>query len=107
MPEHKDVVTTVLGASVGLAGLLLVFSGFIFSQAASFPSEISNEITNRYTKVAKWAVYPFIGFLLLTILLVGWMIWPNELLYIICISLFLVLIVGTGIYGIVVTHWYL
>ena|SRR5579862_1876990 len=107
MPEHKDVITAILGASVGLAGLLLVFSGFIFSQAASFPSETQNEIVNKYSTAARWAIYPFIGFLVLTILLVVWMIRPNDRLYAICVLLFLILIAGTGVYGAVVTHRYL
>jgi hypothetical protein len=40
MVEPKDVVLGILGASGALAGLLLVFGGFIFSQAASSNQEL-------------------------------------------------------------------
>jgi hypothetical protein len=61
--EHKDVIVSILGAAVGLAGLLLVFSGFLFSQAASFPPDTSDKIINKYRNVARVAIYPFLGFL--------------------------------------------
>jgi hypothetical protein len=35
MPEPKDAIIAIFGASGELAGLPLVFSGFVFAQAAS------------------------------------------------------------------------
>jgi hypothetical protein len=68
MPEAKDVIIGILGASGALAGLLLVFGGFIFAQAASFPSSTDDKITARYTKAARLAIFPFWGFLTTTLL---------------------------------------
>jgi hypothetical protein len=51
MPEPKDTIIAILGASGALAGLLLVFTGFIFAQAAS-------EVTGSFARAAKIALYP-------------------------------------------------
>jgi cell division protein FtsW (lipid II flippase) len=107
MPDSKDLIVTILGASVGLGGLLLVFSGFIFVQASSFPSTTDNRIIKKYTKAARWGIYPFLGFLVVTVLSVVWLLHPWKCLYVICVSLFLILVAGTGVYGAVVSHRYL
>jgi hypothetical protein len=41
--EPKDVIIAVLGASVAISGLLLVFCGFLFAQASSFPPSTEKE----------------------------------------------------------------
>lgn len=38
MPE-KDTALAIMGAAVGLAGLLLVFSGFLLARAAQYESK--------------------------------------------------------------------
>jgi hypothetical protein len=107
MPEPKDVVLAVLGASGALAGLLLIFSGFIFSQAASFPTTVPDAVTSRYQKAARAGVYPFLGFLLTTILCTVWLLHPNSYTYWASVLLFIGLVVGTGIYGAVAVYRYL
>jgi len=62
MENAKDVMLGILGASGAFAGLLLVFSGFIFAQAASFPSTTPNSVIGKYTRAAKIAIVPFWGF---------------------------------------------
>lgn len=53
MDHAKDLVIAILGGSVALAGLLLVFSGFLFAQAESFPPEHTDDATiNRYKSAA-------------------------------------------------------
>jgi hypothetical protein len=37
LPDH-DIILAVLQSGIGLAGLLLIFSGFLFTKAASFDS---------------------------------------------------------------------
>jgi len=71
--EPKDLVLGILGASGTLAGLLLVFGGFLFGQAASFPASIPDAVTAKYTKAGRFAVWPFLGFLLSTILSIVWL----------------------------------
>jgi hypothetical protein len=107
MADPKDVILGILGASGALAGLLLVFSGFIFAQAASFPSTTSDKITAKYTKAGRMAVFPFIGFLLATLVCVAWLLHPNQCIYFVCVALFLVLVIWTGIYGALASYRYL
>ena len=56
---HSDLVSTILGGSVALAGLLLVFSGFLYSHAESFPPTTSDRVTDRYKGAAKLGLVPF------------------------------------------------
>lgn len=108
MAEPKDIIMSILGAAVGLAGLLLVFSGFIFAQAASFPTETPDRITSKYIMAARIAIYlPFLGFLLNTILCLAWMLCPSQSVYVVCIALFMILVIGTGAYGVVTARRYL
>ncbi|HKM81922.1 MAG TPA: hypothetical protein VJY15_13295 [Candidatus Acidoferrum sp.] len=107
MPEAKDVIIGILGASGALAGLLLVFGGFIFAQAASFPSSTDDKITARYTKAGRLAIFPFWGFLITTLLSLAWLLHPNSCLFFSCVSLFVLLVIGTGIYGTLMSYRYL
>ena len=62
MPNYaKDVVLAVLGASVGLAGLLLVFSGFVFGQASAASTVVPDKKIARYKSVGRAGLYPFLG----------------------------------------------
>ena len=107
MIEQKDVVIGILGASGALAGLILVFGGFIFSQAASFPSSTDDQLIGRYIKAGRWAIYPFLGFLATTLLSLGWMLHQSECVYVFCIALFSILVIGTGVYGTLMFYKYL
>jgi hypothetical protein len=107
MPEPKDVVIGILGASGALAGLLLVFGGFIFAQAASFPSSTDDKIIARYTKAGRLAIIPFWGFLITTLLSLAWLLHPNGCIFFCCVALFVLLVIGTGIYGTVMSYKYL
>ena len=107
MVDPKDVVLGILGASGALAGLLLVFGGFIFSQAASFPSSTDDEIIGKYTKAGRLAILPFWGFLITTLLSIAWLLHQSEWVYVVCVSLFVILVIGTGIYGTLMSYRYL
>ncbi len=52
MIEHKDVVLALLGASAGLAGLVLVFLGFIISTMASFDPGAGAAVLAPYRRTA-------------------------------------------------------
>ena len=101
------MVIGILGASGALAGLILVFGGFIFSQAASFPSTTADEIIERYTKAGRWAIYPLWGFLITTLLSTGWMVYPSNCVYVVCVGVFVLLVIGTGVYGTIMFYKYL
>jgi cell division protein FtsW (lipid II flippase) len=108
LAEPKDLILGILGASGTLAGLLLVFSGYLFAQAASFPAANTDDATiEKYTKVGRFAVWPFLGFVVATVLCVAWLIHAQECVYWICASIFLISVVATGIYGAVASYRYL
>jgi hypothetical protein len=109
MENAKDVMIGILGASGAFAGLLLVFSGFIFAQAASFPSSTPDEVTDKYTRAGKIAIIPFWGFLITTLLSLIWLVHPAGTLFVyhICVTGFIVLVIGTGIYGTVMAFRFL
>lgn len=54
-----DVLSMILTASLTLAGILLVFVGFIYSQAQSFPSETDESVTRKFKQVARVGMVPF------------------------------------------------
>jgi hypothetical protein len=107
MPEPKDVIIGILGSSGALAGLLLVFSGFVFAQAASFPDTTPDTVIKKYTKAGRLAIYPFIGSLAATLLALVWLLCPALPVYFICVGLFVVLVVWIGVYGTLVAYRYL
>jgi hypothetical protein len=51
--------------------------------------------------------YPFLGFLATTLLCIAWLLYPNTVVYALCISIFGLLVVGTGVYGILAAYRYL
>jgi len=108
MPENaKDVMLAVLGASVGLAGLLLVFSGFVLSQAAGFPNTTPDAITQKFEKAAKFGVWPFLFALVVSLLSFVWFLCPCSIVYRAAVVGFIALLVGTGLYGAVLFWKYL
>jgi len=57
--DFSGAVFAIVGAAVSLGGLLLVFSGFLYSRAASFPSTTDDRITDRFRRVASLGLIPF------------------------------------------------
>jgi hypothetical protein len=100
LPEAKDVIIGIFGASGALAGLLLIFSGFLFGEAASLPRTTDDAILDKLKRSARIAIAPFCGFLVTTLLSIIWMIHPNPSVYWINTVLFLMLVTATGIYGV-------
>jgi hypothetical protein len=109
MPEYaKDVMLAALGGSVALAGLLLVFCGFVFTQAANFPPATTDDATiASYRNAGRLGLLPFAGALVDALLAVIWLWRPCDPIYFITLGLFVVLLILTGVYGAVVILWYL
>lgn len=108
MPEFaKDVMLAVLGASVGLAGLLLVFSGFVLSQASSFPPTTDDEVIERFEKAGRFGVWPFLFAIVIALLSVAWFTHPCPGIYWSALVGFIVLLVATAFYGAVLFWSYL
>ena len=112
MPEHaKDVMLAVLGSSVGLAGLLLVFCGFMFGQAAIFPPATTDDaMIDRYKNAGRQAIWPFLMALGVAVAATIWLAWPalsHSAFYVGVVAAFVVLLIVTAIYGAVVIKFYL
>lgn len=78
--HYRDIALTVLGASGGLASLLLVFIGFLLSQAASFPSTVADSVPQAYVNRARLGLVPvgLCGLAMLTSW--GWLFDPGSVL---------------------------
>jgi hypothetical protein len=98
-PDWKDAMVAIMGAAVALAGLLLVFSGFLFSQAASFPAETSDTTIGKYKGAAEIGLLPFAASLLLAVLALGYWVFPTHCFAVIVAVLFALLCLATILYG--------
>src|SRR5258708_4751663 len=109
MPElAKDVMLAVVGAAVGLAGLLLIFSGFLFAQAAAFPPETTDDATiNKYRNAGRLGVVPFLLALAVAALAFAWLIHPATCVYFVSICGFGALLLLSAVYGTFVLIRYL
>ena len=97
----------ILGASSALAGLLLVFGGFLFAQASSFPSDTDEKITAKFEQVGRLSVWPFLAFLIVCIMCTIWLLHPQGCVYWISVGMFLLSIAATAIYGVLAYYRYL
>lgn len=98
----------VLGASVGLGGLLLVFCGLVFGQAASFPAATTDDATiAKYKNAGMLGLWPFLGAVLDSLAVVAWFLCPGSGLYFFTLGLFILLLAATALYGAVVIRRYL
>jgi hypothetical protein len=105
---QKDIAVAILGASVGMAGLLLIFAGFLFGQAASFPPETTDDaIINRYRNAGRFGVWPFLLSLLNAAIAFMWMLWCDPLLYGVMVVGFFLSLAFAAVYGATVLQSYL
>jgi hypothetical protein len=100
MENAKDVVVAVLGASVSLAGLLLVFAGLLFGQSAAFPPDTTDDaVILRFKNAGRYAIWPFLFSLLLAAVCLSWLLSPGDIRFHIAWVGFFFLVVATAIYG--------
>jgi hypothetical protein len=108
MPDYsKDVVVAILGASIGLAGLLLVVSGFVLAMIASFPPQVPNARIRRYEWAAKAGLLPFVLALADAATGMAWMLRGAFWLYRCTVWGFFALLLLTGAYGVILLLEYL
>ena len=81
MDYSRDLVRAILTTSVSLGGLVLVFSGFLLSQANSFPPETPDKTIDRYRYGAQFGVGLVVACLLLTWLSAKWLAAPSDSLF--------------------------
>lgn len=58
MTGEREIAIAALGASVGLASVLVVFMGFLLAHAWTFPSQTPDRIIKRYRLAAKLGLVP-------------------------------------------------
>jgi hypothetical protein len=108
MESAKDIDIALLGAAVGLAGLLLVVSGFVLAQANTFPPETTDDVfLRRYEIAAKFGLVPFVLALLEAGLCLLWLISGNGYLFWATVYTFFLLLILTAVYGSVLLLRYL
>jgi ABC-type transport system involved in cytochrome bd biosynthesis fused ATPase/permease subunit len=93
-------MVAILGGAVALGGLLLIFSGYLFAQAAILPPAATrNDILNRYRNAARGGLYPFAG--ALAVAAISSMYWfePCSAVAHGVIIAFVVLVASTIFYG--------
>jgi hypothetical protein len=101
--EPKDVILGILGASVSLAGLLLVFVGFVYSHAETFGNIVRRD---RYRLVSRFGLVPFTGTLICAWLCIDWLA-GDQRLYWLALESFRGGVLLTAVYGLVTLLWYL
>lgn len=98
-PDMTGAISAVIGASMALAGLLLIFSGFLFGQAALFPPETSDKVLNGYKAAARGGLIPFAASLVVSVLALAYWFFPSRCLADAILILFALLAVATIIFG--------
>ena len=100
---QETVISSILGASGGLAGILLVFVGFIYTRSEGF--QVASR-ARKYQTVAKIGLIPFAVALVCSWLCLQWFHSPDPMLYTWTILSFQACLVLTGLYGIVALLFY-
>ena len=108
-PEYgKDVAIAVLGAAVGIAGLLLVVAGFVFAQAASFNPDVTDDkIIDGFRMAGRLGLIPFVLALVEAAGSLLWLVHKSDCLYTGVVWGFFLLLGLTGLYGLVLILRYL
>jgi hypothetical protein len=103
--ESKEIVSAIFGATVSLAGPLLVFVGFIYSHAETITLAATR---NKHKLVAKIGMLPFLLSLLCAVFCLGWMVHPTSSTLLLRIQCsFYVAMGATAVYGVVAFLFYL
>jgi hypothetical protein len=110
MTTHKDVVVALLGASAGLAGLVLVFLGLVSTNAGSFPPGTKPAIVERARRPALAVLVSFGFGLVCTATATLWLLrqYDHQGLYVVTVALFaaqLVSLSGATVWAVWRTLW--
>lgn len=99
-PSNDASVAAVLGGAVSLAGLLLVFIGFLFSQITA---AMSDQRQARYRLAARFGLIPFSASLVLAIVAASYWLWPSDQMARSLLVATIALAIAVGAYGLVAT----
>jgi hypothetical protein len=90
----KELALVMLSASVGMAGLLLVFLGFILSSYQLFPSNTYAKVIRDHAICAWLAILVFTLSIIDAILSLTWFLWSTIISPWLIIDLFITTIGG-------------
>ena len=98
--DLKDVMLAILAASAALAGLVLVFSGFLISQYMALdPESTSDKQIGKLRNFARFGAAPFLFSVLSGGLSFSWLVSPWKVYYDLAVYSFEALGIVTSIYG--------
>ena len=90
-----------MASAVSLAGLLLVFSGFIIAQVNTFdPERTPDWKISGYRFAARVGLLPFVVCLAVAGMTVAWTLRPNVVLLDLSVGGFFVSLFGSAVYGV-------
>lgn len=101
---EKDTIIAALGSVIGLAGLLLIFIGFVYTRGEAFGNVAT---ARRYQRVAKTGLVPFAISLISAWFCLRWLQWGGSADYFLAILLFKGALILTLAYGIISVLTYL
>lgn len=102
MVAHKDVVLALMGASAGLAGLLLVFLGLVVGAYGGLAGDTPAAVKKPLRRIGRFLMVAFIVGLACVGVATGWLVQltGSQALYVTTVVLFAVqlaaLLFGTG-----------
>jgi hypothetical protein len=102
--DHQNVMSALLGASAALAGLLLVFLGFIVTASGTLDDDVPDAIHRSLRRAALVLLVAFGIGLISVALVTAWLVTAtgnDEPLYIVAVTLFALQLVGLA----VATSW--
>jgi hypothetical protein len=99
-PSNDASVAAVLGGAVSLAGLLLVFIGFLFSQITT---AMSDPRQAHYRRAARFGLIPFCAALALAIVAASYWLVPSDPLAHFLLMATIALAIAIGAYGLIAT----
>ena len=106
-PDLKDAMSAIVGAGIALAGLLLIFSGFLFAQAALLDANAASTSKNYiegFKTRARVGMFPFGAALLVAILAIVYWLYPERWIARTAIASFIALSFATIAYGVWATR---
>jgi hypothetical protein len=111
MPEHKDAITAILGASASMTGLLLVFIGLLVPGIRSGHQDLATYIlrdrdvhlpreTARLEWLVVWLALVYVWGLFVVLLSLFWLLFPGDVLFWCAVVAFLLEVIGLIVLGV-------
>jgi hypothetical protein len=101
MTNEKEIAVAILGASIGLASVLVVFMGFLLAHAWTFPPELPDAARKRYMLAARWGLAPTAAAVLEALACYAWLLVGSACLFYIWTVGFVIVAVGFLAYAVI------